>query len=99
MEMQCSELATETFSAQAIEGAANIGAVKSDEASALKRQEPRQHRQCQSVPVATPFATYANFENIDAGERGGGGPLNPRKSLVGAISMPCGAQRFILHDS
>ena len=33
------------------------------------------------------------FENIDAGERFR--PLNPLKSLAGAISMPCGAPRFI----
>ena len=32
------------------------------------------------------------FENIDAGE--GFEPLNPPKSLAGAISMPCGAHAF-----
>ena len=37
------------------------------------------------------------FENIDVGE--GFGFLNPPKSLAGAISMPCGAPRFISHDS
>ena len=34
---------------------------------------------------------------VDAGE--GFRPLNLSKSLAGAISMPCGAPRFISHDS
>ena len=39
------------------------------------------------------FRNVQFFENIDAGE--GFGPLNPPKSLAGAISMPCGAHAFI----
>ena len=37
------------------------------------------------------------FGKVSAGE--GIGPLNPRKSLAGAISMPCGGPRLIPHDS
>ena len=43
------------------------------------------HPWCRNVEIS---------ENIDAGE--GFGPLNPPKSLAGAISMPCGAPCFNL---
>ena len=43
------------------------------------------------------FGNHEIFENVDAGE--GFRPLNSGNSLAGAISMPCGAPRFILHDS
>ena len=43
------------------------------------------------------FGNHGIFQNIDAGE--GFRPLNSRNSFAGAISMPCGAPTYHLHDS
>ena len=43
------------------------------------------------------FGNHEIFQNIDAGE--GLGRVNSWNSLAGAISMPCGAPTFHLHDS
>ena len=43
------------------------------------------------------FENHEIFPNIDAGERLR--PLKSRDSLAGAISMPCGAPTYHLHDS
>ena len=43
------------------------------------------------------FRNREIFQNIDAGERFG--PLKSWNSFAGAISMPCGAPTYHLHDS
>ena len=43
------------------------------------------------------FGNHEIFQNIDVGE--GFRPLKSRNSFAGAISMPCGAPTYHLHDS
>ena len=48
-------------------------------------------------PMSLKFGNHEIFKNIDAGE--GLTPIKSRNSLAGAISMPCGAPTYHLHDS